>query len=182
MTYSGPDYVAPGEKIKADTVNWLIDAARPSMSSPGQWRQTDNTTVFGPETDDFVPMAQVAPPSGSRPRCWDPLLSDVVDLSGTTTQKVFGARNCMVSWGRQLYNFGNLTVDQPLSGDVFAIFTRKASGGVVPEVTLSSGNFGNETDVFGLDDDFKMPLWRIGGDGTTMTLDCRGMPFMPVYN
>ena len=111
MTYSGSDYVAPGEKIKADTVNWLIDAARPSMSSPGQWRQTDNTTVFGPETDDFVPMAQVAPPSGSRPRCWDPLLSTVVDLSGNASQKVFGARDCMVSWGRQLYNFGNLTVD-----------------------------------------------------------------------
>lgn len=35
MTTSGPDYVSPGEKIKADTVNWLIDAARPSMSSPG---------------------------------------------------------------------------------------------------------------------------------------------------
>ena len=35
MAFSGPDYVAPGEKIKADTVNWLLDAARPSMSSPG---------------------------------------------------------------------------------------------------------------------------------------------------
>lgn len=100
MIYTGPDYVSPGEKIKADTVNWLIDAARPSMSSPGTWRQTDNTTVFGPETDDLVPMAQVAPPSGNKPRCWDPLLSTVVDLSGNTTQKVLGASNCMVSWGR----------------------------------------------------------------------------------
>ena len=105
MTTSGPDYVAPGEKIKADTVNWLIDAARPSMSSPGTWRQTDNTTVFGPETDDYVPMAQVAAAS-STPRCWDPLLSTVVDLSGNASEKVVGAANCMVSWGRKLYNFG----------------------------------------------------------------------------
>ena len=35
MSTTGPDYVAPGEKIKADTVNYLIDAARPSMTSPG---------------------------------------------------------------------------------------------------------------------------------------------------
>lgn len=35
MIASGPEYVAPGEKIKADTINYLIDAARPSMSSPG---------------------------------------------------------------------------------------------------------------------------------------------------
>lgn len=35
MAFSGPDYVSPGEKIKADTVNYLIDAVRPSMSSPG---------------------------------------------------------------------------------------------------------------------------------------------------
>ena len=35
MSTTGPDYVAPGEKIKADTINYLIDAARPSMSSPG---------------------------------------------------------------------------------------------------------------------------------------------------
>ena len=83
MAYSGPDYVAPGEKIKADTVNWLLDAARPSMTSPGQWRQTDNTTVFGPELDDFVPMAQVA--DSKTPKCWDPLLSTVVDLSGNAT-------------------------------------------------------------------------------------------------
>ena len=84
MTFSGPDYVAPGEKIKADTVNWLIDAARPSMSSPGQWRQTDNTTVFGPEIDDFVPMAQVAASSKTQ-KCWDPMLSTVVDFSGKSS-------------------------------------------------------------------------------------------------
>ena len=35
MIASGPEYVAPGEKIKADTINYLIDAVRPSMSSPG---------------------------------------------------------------------------------------------------------------------------------------------------
>ena len=85
MIVSGPQHVSPGEKVKADTVNWLIDAARPSMSSPGQWRQTDNTTVFGPEMDDFVPVGQVAPPSGNKPRCWDPMLSSVADLSGHVT-------------------------------------------------------------------------------------------------
>ena len=132
--------------------------------------------------DDFVPMAQVAPSSGSKPKCWDPLLSTVVDLSGNATQKIFGATNCMVSWGRKLYNFGNLTAEAPLSGDVFALFTRKPSGSVVPDVTLSSGSFSNEGDSFGLEDNFKMPLWRIGSDGTSMVLDCRGMPFMPVYN
>ena len=84
MVYSGSDYVAPGEKIKADTVNWLLDAARPSMSSPGTWRQTDNTTVFGPETDDFVPIGQVAA-SSKTPRCWDPLLSRVADMFGHVT-------------------------------------------------------------------------------------------------
>ena len=83
MIVSGPNNVAPGEKIKADTVNWLIDAARPSMSSPGSWRQTDITTVFGPETDDFVPIGQVA--SSKTPRCWDPVLSSVADLSGHVT-------------------------------------------------------------------------------------------------
>ena len=35
MIASGPEYVAPGEKIKADTINYLIDAVRPSMSAPG---------------------------------------------------------------------------------------------------------------------------------------------------
>ena len=99
MIVSGPNNVAPGEKIKADTVNWLIDAARPSMSSPGTWRQTDNTTVFGPETDDFVPIGQVTA-SSKTPRCWDPVLSSVADLSGHVTEKVLGASNCMVSWGR----------------------------------------------------------------------------------
>ena len=136
--------------------------------------------MFGPEIDDFVPMAQVA--DSKTPRCWDPLLSTVVDLSGNASEKVFGATNCMVSWGRELYNFGTLKTEEPLSGDVFALFTRKPSGSVVPEVTLSSGNFNNEGDSFGLEDNFKMPLWRIGSDGTSMVLDCRGMPFMPVYN
>lgn len=56
MITSGPTHVSPGEKIEAGTINWLIDAARPSMSSPGNWRQTDNTTVFGPEADDLVPV------------------------------------------------------------------------------------------------------------------------------
>ena len=84
MIYTGPDHVSPGEKIKADTVNWLIDAARPSMSSPGTWRQTDNTTVFGSETDDFVPIGQVTA-SSKTPRCWDPMLSSVADLSGHVT-------------------------------------------------------------------------------------------------
>ena len=138
--------------------------------------------MFGPELDDFVPMAQVAPASGSKPKCWDPLLSTVVDLSGNATQKIFGASNCMVSWGRELYNFGNLTVDAPLSGDVFALFTRKTSGGAVPDVTLSSGSFGNEGESLGLEDSFKMPLWRVASDFASILLDCRGMPFMPVYN
>ena len=88
----------------------------------------------------------------------------------------------MVSWGRELYNFGNLTAEAPLSGDVFALFTRKPAGGVVPGVTLSSGNFGNEGDSLGLEDSFKMPLWRVASDFASITLDCRGMPFMPVYN
>ena len=144
--------------------------------------------------DDFVPMAQVAPASsGSKPKCWDPLLSTVVDLSGNATQQIFGASNCMVSWGRELYNFGNLTVDTPLSGDVFALFTRKtsgsvvsdvtlSSGSVVPDVTLSSGSFGNEGESLGLEDSFKMPLWRVASDFASILLDCRGMPFMPVYN
>ena len=89
----------------------------------------------------------------------------------------------MVSWGRELYNFGSLSVDEPLSGDVFALFTRKPSGGVVPDVTLSSGSFVNEEgDSLGLEDNFKMPLWRVASDGASIALDCRGMPFMPVYN
>lgn len=87
-----------------------------------------------------------------------------------------------MSWGRELYNFGNLTVDAPLSGDVFALFTRKPSGSVVPDVTLSSGSFGNEGESLGLEDSFKMPLWRVASDGASIALDCRGMPFMPVYN
>lgn len=126
-------------------------------------------------------MAQVAS-SGSKPKCWDPLLSTVVDLSGNATQQIFGASNCMVSWGRELYNFGNLTADAPLSGDVFALFTRKTSGGTVPDVVLSSGSYGNEGDSLGLEDSFKMPLWRVASDFASITLDCRGMPFMPVYN
>lgn len=65
---------------------------------------------------------------------------------------------------------------------MFALFTRKPAGGAVPDVALSSGSFGNEYNSFGLEDNFKMPLWRIGSDGTSMVLDCRGMPFMPVYN
>lgn len=64
---------------------------------------------------------------------------------------------------------------------MFALFTLKTSG-IVPDVTLSSGTYGDEGDSIPSKDSFKMPLWRIGGDGTTMTLDCRGMPFMPVYN
>lgn len=88
----------------------------------------------------------------------------------------------MVSWGRELYNFGNIKVGSPLSGDVFALFTRKPSGSAIPEVKLSSGSFSTEDDSFGLEDNFKMPLWRIGSDGASIELDCRGMPFMPVYN
>ena len=89
----------------------------------------------------------------------------------------------MVSWGRELYNFGSLSVEEPLSGDVFALFTRKSSGGAVPDVTLSSGSFVNEEgNSFGLEDNFKMPLWRVASNGASITLDCRGMPFMPVYN
>lgn len=84
MIVSGPQHVSPGEKVKADTVNWLLDAARPSMSSPGTWRQTDNTTVFGPEMDDFAPVGQVTA-SSKTPRCWDPMLSSVADLSGHVT-------------------------------------------------------------------------------------------------
>ena len=127
-------------------------------------------------------MAQVAAASSKVPRCWDPLLSTVVDLSGNASEKVIGAADCMVSWGRELYNFGNLTVDAPLSGDVFALFTRKESGGTVPNVTLSSGSFGNEGGSLELEDSFKMPLWRVASDGASIALDCRGMPFMPVYN
>ena len=65
---------------------------------------------------------------------------------------------------------------------MFALFTRKESGGTVPNVTLSSGSFSNEGGSLELEDSFKMPLWRIGSDGASITLDCRGMPFMPVYN
>lgn len=65
---------------------------------------------------------------------------------------------------------------------MFALFTRKESGGTVPNVALSSGSFSNEGDSLGLEDSFKMPLWRVSKDGTTIELDCRGMPFMPVYN
>lgn len=54
MIESGPSHVSPGEAIQADTVNWLIDAARPSMTAPGGWRQTDNTTVFE-QQDDMIP-------------------------------------------------------------------------------------------------------------------------------
>ena len=69
-----------------------------------------------------------------------------------------------------------------MSGDVFALFTRKSSGGVVPDVMLSSGSFSNEGGSLELEDNFKMPLWRVASDGASITLDCRGMPFMPVYN
>lgn len=181
MTASGPSHVSPGEKIQADTVNWLIDAARPSMSSPGSWRQTDNTTVFEQQLDDFVPVGTVTA-SSKTPKCWDPMLSSVADLSGHVTEKVLGATNCMVSWGRQLFNFGNLKAAAPLSGDVYALFTLKPTGGAVPDVKLSSGNYGSGGDSILTKDSFKMPLWRVASDGASITLDCRGMPFMPVYN
>lgn len=167
MIASGPSHVSPGEKIEAETVNWLIDAARPSMSSPGSWRQTDNTTVFGPE-EDLIPSIGSVTASSKTPRCWDPMLSSVADLSGHVTEKVFGATNCMVSWGRQLYNFGNLTASAPLSGDVYALFTRKTSGGAAPDIELSSGSFGNAGDSIMTKDSFKMPLWRVSSDGTTI--------------
>ena len=64
---------------------------------------------------------------------------------------------------------------------MYALFTLK-SNGIVPEVELSSGNYGNEGDSILSKDSFKMPLWRVSKDGTTIELDCRGMPFMPVYN
>lgn len=88
----------------------------------------------------------------------------------------------MVSWGRQFYNFGNLRAQAPLSGDVYAIFTRKTSGGVVPDVALSSGSFGEDNSSLMSKDSFKMPLWRVSDDSSSIKLDCRGMPFMPVYN
>lgn len=109
------------------------------------------------------------------------MLSAVEDSEGKKSQKVFGATNCMVSWGRQLYNFGNLKSSAPLSGDVYALFTLKTSGGNVPDVQLSAGHFGNEGDSILSKDSFKMPLWRVSDDGK-VKLDCRGMPFMPVYN
>lgn len=110
------------------------------------------------------------------------MLSSVADLSGHVTEKVLGATNCMVSWGRQLFNFGNLKAAAPLSGDVYALFTLKSTGGAVPDVKLSSGNYGSEGDSILTKDSFKMPLWRVASDGASITLDCRGMPFMPVYN
>lgn len=179
MTSSAPSHVSPGEPVLASTVNWLIDAAHPYMSAPGEWRMTDNSQVFGPETDDLVPAGSVSTPSKT-PRCWDPMLSAVQDSDGNKSQKVFGATNCLVSWGRQLYNFGNLKSASPLSGDVYALFTLKSSGGYVPDVQLSAGSF-NTGDGLLSKDSFKMPLWRVSDDGT-VKLDCRGMPFMPVYN
>lgn len=110
------------------------------------------------------------------------MLSSVADLSGNVTEKIFGATNCMVSWGRQFFNFGNLTSTVPLSGDVYALFTRREYGGDVPDVELSSGFFGNAGDSIMSKDSFKMPLWRVSKDATNVELDCRGMPFMPVYN
>lgn len=73
----------------------------------------------------------------------------------------------MVSWGRQFYNFGVLKANAPLSGDVFALFTLKTNG-IVPDVTLSSGNYSPENDSIPSKDSFKMPLWRVSKDGTTI--------------
>lgn len=84
MIESGPSHVSPGETIQAGTINWLIDAARPSMTAPGTWRQTDNTTVFGPEEDVMPSIGSVAA-SSKTPKCWDPMLSSVADLSGKVT-------------------------------------------------------------------------------------------------
>ena len=183
MTSSGPSHVSPGEPVLAETVNWLIDAAQPYMSAPGEWRMTDNTRVFGPETDELFPTAPVAV-SKTPPRCWEPVFSRVKDMSGKTTVKVTGAKDCMVSWGRRVYGFGNLSSTVPLSGDVYAVFTRTGSADSLPKVELSSGNFFTKDGVLGLlsEDTFKMPLWRVGKDGSSVTLDCRGIPFMPVYN
>lgn len=182
MTSDAPSHVSPGEPVLASTVNWLIDAAHPYMSAPGEWRMTDNSQVFGPETDDFLPGGQVM--QSKTPRCWEPVLSDVKDLSGNTSKKVTGASDCMVSWGRRVYGFGNLSSSAPLSGDVYAVFTRTGSADSMPKVELSSGSFFKKDGVLELlsEDTFKMPLWRVGPDCRSVTLDCRGIPFMPVYN